>query len=148
MFHIFKGTGSVASDRKYLPYQNELKQTADRYVFSTPSFIDWVYFEASLAYLAEIGFDNIQKRIYTLSDYLCNNLVSLGFSVLNRRFAPVESGIVVAEHGGMSSGEITEKLKALNIICADRADRIRFSVHIHNTFSQIDKVISVLREII
>ena len=146
--HVFKGTDSVVSPKEYLPYQHELKQTVDRYVFSTPSLIDWVYVDASLSYLKKIGFDAIHSRIFALSRYLSDHLVGLGFSVLNRRFGPVESGIVVAEHGRLDSKEIVRNLKSLNIICADRADRVRFSVHICNTFKQIDKVISVLKEIV
>jgi selenocysteine lyase/cysteine desulfurase len=148
LFHIFKGTSSVVSDHIYLPYKEILKPSVDRYVYSTPGLMDWFYFAASLQFLHSIGFESIQARIFALSDYFVDHLVSLGFSVLNRRFEPVKSGIIVAEHGNISSREIVRKLKALNIICAERGGRVRFSVHICNTFEQIDKVISILREIV
>ncbi|MBN2441830.1 MAG: aminotransferase class V-fold PLP-dependent enzyme [Spirochaetales bacterium] len=146
--YIFKGTSSVVSHHTYLPYKDTLIQTVDRYVYSTPSLIDWVYFDASLSFLSNLGFDAIRSRIFSLSGYLVDHLVALGFSVLNRRFEPCESGIVVAEHGGINSDEIVKKLKAFNIICAQREGRVRFSVHICNTFDQIDTLISVLKEII
>jgi selenocysteine lyase/cysteine desulfurase len=145
--HIFKGTSSVVSHLTYLPYKDELKPGVDRYVYSTPSLIDWVYFDASLSYLADIGFDAIRNRIFDLSGYLCDKLTGLGFSVLNHHFAPARSGIVVAAHKKLSSTQIVEKLKSRNIICADRYGRVRFSVHICNTCDQIDRVASALAEI-
>lgn len=146
--HVFKGTNSVVSHFNYLPYKDELIPTVDRYVYSTAGLIDWVYFDASLSYLAEIGFDNVRKRIFALSGYLCDHLTDLGFSVLNRGFAPVQSGIVVAEHKKAGSTEIVEKLKLQNIICRDRYGRVRFSVHICNTMEQIDRVAAVLKGIV
>jgi cysteine desulfurase / selenocysteine lyase len=146
--HVFKGTLSVVSSDTYLPYKETLKPTVDRYVYSTPGLMDWAYFEASLKFLHGIGFEAIHTRIIALSDYFVDHLVALGFSVLNRRFEPVKSGIIVAEHGNISSQNIVRKLKALNIICAERGGRVRFSVHICNTFEQIDTVISILKEIV
>jgi len=146
--HIFKGTQSVVSSHNYFPYKSELKDNVDRYVFSTPSLIDWIYFEASLSYLSNIGFDTIANRIYELSDYLSGQLSETGFTVLNKQFAPVKSGIIAAEHEKVSSKKIVDKLKAKNIICADRFNRVRFSVHIFNTFDQIDRTVSILKKIV
>lgn len=146
--HIFKGTSSVVSHKNYLPYKEELLPTVDRYVYSTPSLIDWAYFDASLAYLSQIGFDNICNRIFALSEYLCDGLADKGFSVLNHRYAPVQSGIVVAEHKTVNSTQIVQQLNARNIITADRYGRVRFSLHICNTLEQIDRVLTEMERIV
>ncbi|MGA8180014.1 MAG: aminotransferase class V-fold PLP-dependent enzyme, partial [Desulfobacterales bacterium] len=78
---VFIGTASVINDKEYFPYKSELKPTADRFTISTANFNDWVYFEAALEFLQNIGFQTVRERIYELSAYLRDGLANLGFQV-------------------------------------------------------------------
>ncbi len=136
---IFKGTDSVVADANYFPYREELKPTADRFCYSTANFNDWVYFDASLKYLNSIGFENVHIRIQELGKYLSEGLKELGFDLVN----PVQSstGIVAASKPTVDSASVVKALKEKGIIAAERLGRIRFSPHIYNSFSQLDRVL-------
>ncbi|MDX1961122.1 MAG: aminotransferase class V-fold PLP-dependent enzyme [Leptospiraceae bacterium] len=141
---IFKGTQSVSGSEVYLPYKNEFKPNAEKFEFSTPNFTDWVYFEASLNMLSELGFESVMKRINELSYYLYQGLESNGFTLALEN--PKElRGILSMSHSKVTSTEIHRKLLTQNIVVGDRIGFTRFSPHVYNTFEQLDRVISLTK---
>jgi len=141
---IFIGTESVVNDEEYLPYKSQLKPSADRFTFSTSSFIDWIYFKSALEFLSKIGFEKIRKRIFYLTDHLNKRLRQLGFHIFSDRFSKYPTGITVCEKPGLSTKRIMGSLKKNRIVAAERLGRIRFSPHIYNSISQLDKAVEVL----
>jgi selenocysteine lyase/cysteine desulfurase len=141
---IFIGTESVVQAREYLPYKSELKPTADRFTFSTANFNDWVYFEAALEFLQDIGFFDVRERIFELCAHLSRELAKIGFKVLSDQFPDYPTGIVVCEKPGVRADKIVEHLKKNNIIAAERLGRVRFSPHVYISPEQLDEVIQVL----
>jgi selenocysteine lyase/cysteine desulfurase len=135
---VFVGTESVVMDQVYLPYKNELKPTADRFAFSTPSLGDAVYFLAALEFLSDIGFDRVRERIFELAEYLKQRLRNIGFQVLSDRFPASPSGIVVCEKSGVDAGALVQGLEEQKVIAAKRLGRIRFSPHIYQSEYQLD----------
>jgi cysteine desulfurase / selenocysteine lyase len=141
---IFIGTDSVEQAQQYLPYKTQLDKTADRFSFSTASLADWVYFLASLEFLASIGFDTIRNRIFELNDYLTKTLESIGMTVLSRNFPDAPTGITVCDMPGTSAHRLIAHLNSHGIIAAERLNRIRFSPHIYISPAQIDHVVHVI----
>ena len=141
---VFVGTASVINDKEYFPYKSELKPTADRFTISTANFNDWVYFEAVLEFLQNIGFHTVRKRIYELSAYLQDGLADLGFNVLTDHFKDYPTGIVVCEKPGVTADAVMQHLKNNNVIAAERLGRVRFSPHIYISPEQIDTVLGML----
>lgn len=147
---VFKGTESVVNDGEYLPYKDELKPSAERYMYSSGNINDWVYFKASLDLLSSIGFKKVMSRIYELAHYLSEILRKRGFRVLSDSSAEDSScfnthtGIVVAEKKGATMGKLVNDLSKHGIITTERLGRIRFSPHIYNSFEQLDRVGEVL----
>lgn len=135
---VFVGTESVIMDEEYLPYKRDLKPTADRFAFSTPSTGDGVYFLAALEYLDQIGFTAVRERIFELAEYLKQRLRNIGFQVLSDRFPEHPTGIVVCEKQGVSSGPMVKRLEEQKVIAAERLGRIRFSPHIYLSEYQLD----------
>ena len=142
---VFIGTESVVQAREYLPYKSELKPTADRFAFSTGNFNDWVYFEAALEFLQDIGFFAVRERIFELCAHLSRKLTIIGFKVLSDQFPDYPTGIVVCEKPGVRADKIVEHLKKNNIIAAERLERVRFSPHVYISPEQLDEVIQVLK---
>jgi cysteine desulfurase/selenocysteine lyase len=140
---IFKGTESVIHDQEYLPYKHTYKPNTERFLLSTGNMNDWIYFDASLEYLAGIGFARAQARIHELANYLGNGLRSLGFEVHADAFGG-GSGIVAAAKPGLDSKTAVKALRARDIIAAERLGRIRFSPHVYNSTGQLDKVLAEL----
>jgi cysteine desulfurase / selenocysteine lyase len=144
---VFKGTGSVTSELEYFPYRDELKPTAERYIYSTPGIIDWVYFRESLRLLDSIGMDKVRGRIYYLADTIAGILRRRGFSLVKDGF-PEETGIVAAELPGYDSARLVKELKGRGVVAAERLGKVRLSPHIYNSSEQLERVGEILDEII
>jgi cysteine desulfurase/selenocysteine lyase len=138
---IFKGTESVLQDQEYLPYKHGWKPSADRFALSTGSMTDWVYFDASLAYLENIGFERARDRIRSLARRLSDGLRGAGFQVASDAYPDQATGIVAVSRPGLDSAQAVKTLKARNIMAADRLGRIRFAPHVYNSEKQIDTVV-------
>ncbi len=144
---VFIGTDSVVRADEYLPYKSELKPSADRFTFSTANFNDWVYLEAALKFLHDIGFFAVRERIFELSALLSKGLTKIGFNVFSDKFPDYQTGIVVCEKPGVNPDVIMTHLKTNKIVAAERLGRIRFSPHVYNSPEQIDEVVRVLKQI-
>jgi cysteine desulfurase / selenocysteine lyase len=144
---VFIGTDSVVRAEEYLPYKSELKPSADRFTFSTANFNDWVYLEASLKFLHDIGFVSVRERIFELSARLSNELTKIGFNVFSNQFPDYQTGIVVCEKPGVNPDVVMTHLKRNQIVAAKRLGRIRFSPHVYNSPQQIDEVVRVLEPV-
>jgi cysteine desulfurase / selenocysteine lyase len=141
---VFIGTASVINDKEYFPYKSELKPTADRFTISTANFNDWVYFEAALEFLQNIGFRTVRERIYELSAYLRDGLAHLGFHVLSDHFQDYPTGIVVCEKPGIATNAVMDHLKNNRVVAAERLGRVRFSPHIYLSLEQMDTVLNLM----
>ena len=144
---VFIGTDSVVRAEEYLPYKSELKPSADRFTFSTANFNDWVYLEAALKFLHDIGFVAVRERIFKLSARLSKGLTKIGFNVFSDKFPDYQTGIVVCEKPGVNPDVIMTHLKRNKIVAAERLGRIRFSPHVYNSTEQIDEVVRVLEQV-
>ena len=144
---IFIGTDSVVKANEYFPYKSELKPSADRFTFSTANFNDWVYLEAALIFLHDIGFFAVRERIFELSARLSKGLTEIGCNVFSNQFPDYQTGIIVCEKPGVSADSIMTHLKNNKIVAAKRLGRVRFSPHVYNSNQQMDDVVSVLKQI-
>jgi selenocysteine lyase/cysteine desulfurase len=144
---VFIGTSSVVEDKEYLPYKSELKPSADRFTFSTANFADWVYFEAALTFLEDIGFVTVRERIFELSAHLSNGLRAMGFNVFSDQFPGHPTGIVVCEKPGLRSDILMAHLKNNKVVAAERLSRVRFSPHVYISPEQLDEVLGVLEQV-
>jgi cysteine desulfurase/selenocysteine lyase len=144
---IFIGTESVVQHQEYLPYKSALKPTTDRFTISTANFNDWVYFEAALQFLQDIGFATVRDRILELSAYLSAGLTKIGFKVLSDQFPDYPTGIVVCEKSGVGSDVIMQQLKQNKIVAAERLGRVRFAPHVYISPEQLDEVLAVLEKL-
>jgi cysteine desulfurase/selenocysteine lyase len=143
----WKGTGSVINDEVYLPYRDDVKPGMDRYVLSTPNFNDWVYFQASLSYLLDLGMAAVQARIHGLADHLSAGLRAAGFALTRDAFAELPTGIVAAAKPGHDSAALVAGLRARGIVAAERLGRVRLAPHVYLLESQLDTVIAALAEL-
>ncbi len=137
----FKGTESVIQDGKYLPYRDTLKPNAGRYTYSTPNFIDWIYWRASLEFLSRLGFGAVRARLHELASLLASGLARGGFRILSSEYAE-PTGIVVAEKSGLNAARAVVGLRNRGVIAAERLGRLRFSPHVYNSPEQMEKVVA------
>ncbi len=141
---IAKGTGSVVNDSEYFPYRDELKPNAERFMFSTVNFNDWVYFRTSLQLLEEIGYSRVMARLYELGVRLADGLRDLGFGVLSDRFAPARTAIIVAEHPEHPAGALVSRLRHEGVVAKERFGRVRFSPHVYLMEEHLDRALEAV----
>lgn len=137
---IFKGTESVPGDQEYLPYKHAWKPSADRFTISTGSMTDWVYFDASLAWLESIGYQRVRDRILFLAGRLSDGLRSAGYTVHGDGHPEAATGIVAALRPGQDAAAAVKALKERGIVAAARLGRIRLAPHVYISEAQIDTV--------
>lgn len=138
----FKGTGSVVDDHAYLPYREELKPGTARYVLSTPNFNDWIYFDASLAYLEALGWDAVMHRIWEHAARLAGGLREAGFDVTCDAFPDTPTGIVSVARTGHSAGRLVAALEKAGVVAAERLGRVRLAPHVYLSEAQLDGVVA------
>jgi cysteine desulfurase/selenocysteine lyase len=136
----FKGTGSVVDDEVYLPYRDTLKPGTDRYVLSTPNFNDWIYFDASLAYLERLGFPAVMARIRALAFRLAERLRAAGFTLTEDAYPDAGTGILAASKPGHDARALVAALGREGIVAAARLDRVRLAPHVYLLPQQLDAV--------
>ncbi len=141
---IFVGTESVVDDERYLPYRDELKPSTDRFTISTANFNDWVYFQAALEMLEEIGFEKVRQRLGELGEHLCNGLREAGCRLLSDAFAGDRSAICVFESPSETAERTLQRFQEAGIVAAERLGRVRLSPHIYNSFEQLDRVVETV----
>ncbi|MGA7143480.1 MAG: aminotransferase class V-fold PLP-dependent enzyme [Desulfobacterales bacterium] len=144
---VFIGTASVINDKEYFPYKSELKPSADRFTISTANFNDWVYFQAAIEFIENIGFQLVRERIYELSAALRDGLADLGFNVFSDHFRDYPTGIVVCEKPGVATDAVMAHLNNNKVVAAERLGRVRFSPHIYISPEQIGTVLNMLARI-
>jgi cysteine desulfurase / selenocysteine lyase len=135
----FKGTGSVVNDHVYFPYRDEVKNSAARYIVSTPSFTDWAHFDASLSYLSKMGFEAVRLRVHELAQHLGSELKKQGFTLARDSFGSESTAIVAARAEGKDMGALVAALGKAGIVAAERLGWLRMAPHIHVTEDQLEK---------
>ena len=105
---------------------------------------DWVYFDASLAYLEALGFARVRGRIRYLAHRLSDGLKDAGYLLHSGAYPDLAAGIVSAIRPGQNAVEAVKALKSRGIIAAARLGRIRLSPHVYISERQIDAVVAAL----
>ncbi len=138
---VFMSTGSVVNDEEYLPYRQQLKPDTERYNYSTPSFQDYAYFEASLSYLQQIGFTRVIDHIQQLAQKLREGLQQIGFNVISG----FSSAIVSTASEKLDAAQLVQRLEEKKIHGSLRAARVRLAPHIFNSEEQLAEVCKILQ---
>lgn len=101
--------------------------------------------EESLKLLKQIGIQNIQSHLETLTDHLCERLSNGRYQLVSSRLPGEKSAIVcIRSVDGRSPRDLYSHLTKKDIITAPRGDRLRISPHVYNTLEEIDQLINAL----
>ncbi len=110
---------------------------------------------ASLQMLAEFGIARISARLLALKAHLIARLAPLGFQIVPPQSGACASGITTVwrePDGGPDEEKIFNHLAANDVVISLRHNRagrahLRFSPHFYNIEAEIDRVVSLIREI-
>lgn len=120
----------------------QLSETASRFEVGSPSFISFVGAAVAIQLLLDVGIENIQKRIFGLTELLMDSVKNLGWHLTTPEDKECRSGIV---HFLVNRAqERVERLRKKGIIVSARSKGLRVAPHFYNTEEEIARLIREL----
>jgi selenocysteine lyase/cysteine desulfurase len=138
------GAYSVVDEHNYLDYKLEFKSGATRFEYGTENAVGIAGLHGSLELLLEVGVENIQNRILTLSDRFCEGARVKGYAIVGSSHPGERSGLTFFEKKDENSAEIAARLQEEGFVLSMRAGRLRFAPHFYNTEDEVDALIAAL----
>ncbi len=150
-FPPFAGYHGTDAGDKNQPYWNvnklEYPQTIDKYMDTNPGSSLYYIASEGMQILLDYGIDKIQSRIFKLTDYLIEQLQTLGdYEFITPLEKQYRSGIINIRIP--DNIEVVKKLRENKIVTSSRYGGIRISPHFYNTVEDIDAFVSSLASLI
>ncbi len=123
-------------------------QAAQKFEFSTMAFGCAVGLTRAINFLNDVGVDNIFQYNRQLADRLIEGLQTRGAVITSPLEDKSRSSIVRAHFENIGSNKIIQCLKRAGVFVSRRGDSIRFSPHLYNSMSDIDKALAEIDNIL
>ena len=123
-------------------------QTAQKFEFSTMAFGCAVGLTRAINFLNDVGVENIFQHNRQLADRLIEGLQTRGAVITSPLEDKSRSSIVRAHFENIGSNKIIQSLKRAGVFVSRRGDSIRFSPHLYNSMSDIDKALAEIDNIL
>ncbi|MBD3178112.1 MAG: aminotransferase class V-fold PLP-dependent enzyme, partial [Candidatus Latescibacteria bacterium] len=138
------GWTGVCDFMDFLDYCFEYRQDGTRFEEGTLNAVGIMALGTSLERFLEIGMENVQERILSLTSELANSLRERGYHIISPFGESERSGIVSFTHPELEAGDIFEKLTSDGVIVSLRGGAIRVSPHFYNNMEDIKKLLATL----
>jgi selenocysteine lyase/cysteine desulfurase len=126
----------------------QVAKDARRFECGSPNMLGIHALSASLSLIAEVGMDEVAKRVLANSEFLMDTLAAIpGINLLTPREAGRYGGIVTFRHRHKDPAELYSQLMARNIMCAQRGGGVRFSPHFYTPRKHLDQAVHAVREL-
>jgi len=123
-------------------------QAAQKFEFSTMAFGCAVGLTRAINFLNDVGVENIFQYNRQLADRLIEGLQTRGAVITSPLEDESRSSIVRAHFENIGSNKIIQNLKRAGVFVSRRGDSIRFSPHLYNSMSDIDKALAEIDNIL
>jgi len=123
-------------------------QTAQKFEFSTMAFGCAVGLTRAINFLNDVGVENIFQHNRQLADRLIEGLQTRGAVITSPLEDESRSSIVRAHFENIGSNKIIQNLKRAGVFVSRRGNSIRFSPHLYNSMSDIDKALAEIDNIL
>ena len=123
-------------------------QSAQKFEFSTMAFGCAVGLTRAINFLNDVGVENIFQYNRLLADRLIEGLQPRGAVITSPLEDKSRSSIVRAHFENIGSNKIIQSLKRAGVFVSRRGDSIRFSPHLYNSMSDIDKALAEIDNIL
>ena len=123
-------------------------QAAEKFEFSTMAFGCAVGLTRAINFLNDVGVENIFQHNRQLADRLIEGLQTRGAVITSPLEDKSRSSIVRAHFENIGSNKIIQSLKQAGVFVSRRGDSIRFSPHLYNSISDIDKALAEIDNIL
>jgi selenocysteine lyase/cysteine desulfurase len=123
-------------------------QSAQKFEFSTMAFGCAVGLTRAINFLDDVGVENIFQHNRQLADRLIEGLQTRGAVITSPLEDKSRSSIVRAHFENIGSNKIIQSLKRAGVFVSRRGNSIRFSPHLYNSMSDIDKALAEIDNIL
>ena len=144
----FVGWKSTEDAFAFDPTTIPLAQAARRLEYSTPAYAAGAALTAAVDYLLELGIENVLEQDLALAAELRAGLAPLGAEVLTPAEDDRLAGIVIARFPGRDGVEVASALAEAGVIVSPRLGAVRFSLHHFNDYSDVERALGALAEIL
>jgi selenocysteine lyase/cysteine desulfurase len=121
-----------------------LSETASRFEIGSPSYTSFMGATEALQMLLNFGIENVEKRIWKLTDHFIEATKNLGLKLQSPEEKQYRSGIVLSKMARPK--EVVMSLRKKGIIVSARANGLRVSPHFYNTEAEIDKLVENIKK--
>ncbi|MGB8167974.1 MAG: aminotransferase class V-fold PLP-dependent enzyme [Chthoniobacteraceae bacterium] len=144
------GAWNVVSPNYQAQDEVQFVPTAQRYEPGVLNIAGIYGMRAALELIASHGIDRVAARLLELKDHLLAQIEPLGFKVFGPREGANATGITTFRHETASSARLFVALEKAGVVASLRHDRegrehLRFSPHLYNTESELDRAVEILR---
>lgn len=142
---INAGWLAVQDSSDHFRFDSPLQRDARRFQSGSANTPGLLGLGASIDTLMQIGAENVEAHLMTLTDHLIEGLQRRGFRVLTPHETPAErSGIVCFQSRSHKPEEIRARLQEAGVVVAARGDRVRASPHCYNNHDDVDRLLAAL----
>ena len=125
----------------------EPSRTARRFEFGSPNMLGAMALEASLSLLEEVGMAQVALALEERVQWLQDGLARIpGVQLLSPLNPGRRAGILNFRLDGWENQALFERLRAKQVVCAQRGGGIRFSPHFYTQPRVIEETLSLLRQ--
>jgi cysteine desulfurase/selenocysteine lyase len=140
-FRSHKDMWDLQADRLEFP------ATAQRFEYSTMAFGCAIGLARSIEFIVDVGVARIFSYNKYLADLLIEGLQELSVEIISPHNEAEQTSIVAARFPGKDPAEVARKLKASQVMVSARKDFIRFSPHLYNQPSDIERALDRIEEL-
>ncbi|OLU13165.1 class V aminotransferase [Pseudomonas sp. PA1(2017)] len=124
-------------------------RSARRFECGSPNMLGAMALEASLSLLEEVGMPQVERALHERVQWLLDGLgETAGIRLLSAQQRERRAGIVTFTADSWDNRQLHERLKAEQIICAQRGGGIRLSPHFYTEARVIEHTLQRLRAIL
>ncbi|MDT4836111.1 Cysteine desulfurase SufS [compost metagenome] len=125
----------------------EPSRTARRFECGSPNMLGAMALEASLSLLEEVGMAQVALALEERMQWLQDGLARIpGVQLLSPLNPGRRAGILNFRFDGWENQALFERLRAEQVVCAQRGGGIRFSPHFYTQPRVIEETLSLLRQ--
>lgn len=112
-----------------------------------------VAFDAAADFLAALGIQNVEQRLYAIANRLRRGLLETpGISLVGNAEGDLAFCVIKVQHARVPVKKLDDEMwarsrAALSATASGPSEGLRFSPHVYNTFDQVDEAVATLRKI-
>jgi selenocysteine lyase/cysteine desulfurase len=142
--HPMPGWMSVVGWDGFYEFKYRLLPDSRRYESAQKNFLGITGLLEALKMINGLGIADIEQRILSITDHLCDLLRGRGFRIFSPRGDGEKSGIVSFDPGRHKAERIWNRLLKRGFVTSPRQGKVRVAPHFYNTYEEMESLVRAL----